>query len=84
MPPRSACVRRAPKSKAHTRPSSPPSGWQDAQAIPKPELEWKMVCPVSSVAALDNSSAFSPCASSAGCHSMAGERVCTTSRPPRS
>ena len=33
--PRSGGVRRGPvPAKVHTRPSSPPSGWHDAQAMP--------------------------------------------------
>jgi len=47
-PPRRAWVRRGPMgSKFQTWPSSPPSGWHDAQARKAPALEWKSLCPVS-------------------------------------
>ena len=39
IPPRIDCVRRAPvQTKFQTRPSSPPSGWHEAQASPPPAL----------------------------------------------
>ena len=43
MSPRSDWVRRAPTpSNCQMRPSSPPSGWHEAQAMPPPESTWKI------------------------------------------
>ncbi len=46
MPPRRSGVRRAPMPwKSQVRPSSPPSAWQEAQAIIDFVMPWKSACP---------------------------------------
>ena len=51
----SDCVRRAPaQTKFQTRPSSSPSAWHDAHAMPPPALAWKTRWPVSARLVVDS------------------------------
>ena len=78
IPPRIDCVRRAPaQTKFQTRPSSPPSGWHEAQASPPPALTWKMKWPVSARES-DASAIVAPVSAR---QSAAGSRVCANSTP---
>jgi hypothetical protein len=46
MPPRKVGVRFKPSGRRQTWPSSPPSGWHEAQAMALDVARWKRSCPV--------------------------------------